>query len=253
MSSISNYAKTSPKEEKASFRVSLLPFVCSAVDQTLFSVTNFILNVLLARQLSSAEYGAFVIAQGFYLLFATIHIGVILEPMLIIGSGKSNKNLRPHLGLLMALNVLVYLTISVLMVLCGIFYPRIAEPLELTCCVFALAVPCLLVHYTLRRACYIDKKSKLAIYSIASYFFILLVILVFERYGWLTVWGFPTLMSLGRLSVSILLWKKLSSSISHENLSEFGSISLFTDTGRWDDGCYSLRHSLRSALRFCPF
>src|SRR5215208_612330 len=59
--------------------------IWAVVDQGLFTLTNFSLNILLARWLSPEEYGAFTVAFTLFLLFGALHIAVLIEPLLIFG------------------------------------------------------------------------------------------------------------------------------------------------------------------------
>jgi O-antigen/teichoic acid export membrane protein len=61
---------------------------CAILDQALFAGTNFLCNVLLARWLEPAQYGAFAIAYAVFLLLSTFHTSFLTEPMLVFGAGK---------------------------------------------------------------------------------------------------------------------------------------------------------------------
>lgn len=60
----------------------------AVLDQGLFAGGNFLVNILLARWLSPAEYGAFAVAYAVFLLLAAAHTAVITEPMVVFGAGK---------------------------------------------------------------------------------------------------------------------------------------------------------------------
>src|SRR3954470_23333844 len=52
-------------------------------DQGLFAVSNLLVNVLLARGLAPAEYGAFATAYTVLLLVTGFHSALLIEPMLV--------------------------------------------------------------------------------------------------------------------------------------------------------------------------
>ncbi len=71
------------------------------MDQGLFSISNLVLNVLLARWLLPEDYGIFATAFAIFLLVATLHTGLFEEPMLVFGSGKYRNRISEYLGTLL--------------------------------------------------------------------------------------------------------------------------------------------------------
>ncbi|MCC7207417.1 MAG: hypothetical protein IT323_08930, partial [Anaerolineae bacterium] len=67
-------------------------------EQAFFSAGSFIFNILLARYLSTEEYGAFAVAYVWFTLVLNLHDGFIVEPMSIYGAGKYGDRLRYYLG-----------------------------------------------------------------------------------------------------------------------------------------------------------
>jgi hypothetical protein len=72
------------------------------LDQALFAGTNFLVNVLLARWLEPAQYGAFAVAYAVFLLLTTFHTAVLTEPMLVFGAGKYADRFPQYMGLLIS-------------------------------------------------------------------------------------------------------------------------------------------------------
>lgn len=60
----------------------------AVLDQGLFAGSHFVLNILLARWLPPAEYGAFAAAYSIFLLVAAFHHALLAEPMMVFGAGK---------------------------------------------------------------------------------------------------------------------------------------------------------------------
>jgi O-antigen/teichoic acid export membrane protein len=65
------------------------------------ATSNFILNILLARWLSTIEYGTFSVAYTIFLLLATFYTANISEPMLVFIPGKYKKKIRAYLCVLL--------------------------------------------------------------------------------------------------------------------------------------------------------
>src|SRR5690606_1122278 len=72
------------------------------LDQGLFAGSNFVVNVLLARWLTPEAYGAYTVAFTFFLLLGTFHGGLLIEPMLVFGSGRFEARLRRYLRVLLS-------------------------------------------------------------------------------------------------------------------------------------------------------
>ena len=72
----------------------------AVLDQGLFAGANFLVNLLLARWLEPAQYGAFAVAYSVFLLLAAFYTAVITEPMLVFGAGKYVGEFRKYLGIL---------------------------------------------------------------------------------------------------------------------------------------------------------
>lgn len=77
------------------------------LDQLLFAGGMFVLNVLLARWLVPADYGAFALAFVVFLLLGNLHTAVLAEPMLVYGAGRHRERLRGYLAVLLYGHVVV--------------------------------------------------------------------------------------------------------------------------------------------------
>ena len=107
---MSRPASTAPPSSSGSFRSALAARVRAAVgspaarqgswtilDQALFSGSNFVVNVLLARWLAPAAFGTFATAFIVFLVVGTIHAGLLVEPMLVFGSSRFERQRRAYL------------------------------------------------------------------------------------------------------------------------------------------------------------
>lgn len=129
----------------------------SLVDQGLFAGSNFILNVLLARWLTVAEYGTFALAYSLFIFFATFHSAAFIEPMLVFGPGKYSRIIDEYLGVLIRGHFLLMLPVSVMLAVAGgVMTHSFSGLVGRTFLALALAVPFLLLMWLLRRA---DRKS----------------------------------------------------------------------------------------------
>ena len=74
----------------------------AVMDQALFSGANFVVSIMLARWLAPAEYGAYSVAFSVFLLFASLHMAIVIEPMMVFGAGKYGSRFPSYLRALLA-------------------------------------------------------------------------------------------------------------------------------------------------------
>jgi O-antigen/teichoic acid export membrane protein len=152
------------------------------VDQGLFAGTNFIVNILFARCLTPAEYGAFALAYSVLLLFGTFHGASLIEPMMIFGAGKYAGHFEEYLGILLRGHFILMVPGSLILVgtafLIGRVYSTTTERAFLG---LALAAPFILLLWLVRRACYVRLRPG---WSAAGGFIYLIFLLGFMKALW---------------------------------------------------------------------
>ena len=87
-------------------------------DQALYAGAHFLLNILLARWLVPADYGAFALAYSAFLLIAALYAAVVLEPMAVFGPGRYSAHRQGYLGILLRAHLPLTLP-AVASLLCG--------------------------------------------------------------------------------------------------------------------------------------
>lgn len=126
------------------------------VDQGVFTLTNFGLNILLARWLTPEEYGAFTVAFALFLLLGALHIAVLIEPLLIFGPSTYAHALPDYFNTALSLHWRFVACAGMLMGIVG-FLCRLFGAVTLSSSLIALAVvaPFLLLLWLLRGMCYV--------------------------------------------------------------------------------------------------
>jgi O-antigen/teichoic acid export membrane protein len=132
-------------------------------DQGLFAMANVLLNVMLARWLVPAEYGAFAVGYSIFLFIGAIHTGLITEPLLVFGAGKYLKRLRDYLSVLVGGHWTLTAIGSLLLAGAGLV-ARFKGHQHLAQAFFGLAVatPFSLLMWFARRAAYVRFQPRLA-------------------------------------------------------------------------------------------
>jgi len=177
------------------------------LDQGLFASSNFLLNVLLARWLAPADYGAFALAYSVFLLLGVLHNGLLTGPMLVFGPGKYRESFPQYLGILMRGHFALMLPSAALLAatafLLGWLYSPVVERAFLG---LAIATPVILLLWLLRRAFYARLNPGWAAAAGVVYLLVLLTsALALRAAGYLTpTTGFLT-MAVGSLISSLFL------------------------------------------------
>jgi O-antigen/teichoic acid export membrane protein len=125
------------------------------LDQGLFAGSNFLLNVLLARWLAPADYGAFALAFSVFLLLGILHSALVSAPMLVFGPGKYREHFSEYLGILLRGHFKVMLPCVALLAAAALLLGRLYSPaVERAFLALAIAGPLILLLWLLRRAFY---------------------------------------------------------------------------------------------------
>jgi O-antigen/teichoic acid export membrane protein len=133
------------------------------LDQGLYAGTNLLVTVLLARWMSSTEYGAFSVAYSLFLLLAAFHGASITEPMLVFSGGRHADHLSRYLALLLKGQWRVGAAVAAVLGAAGAALWAVGQK-SLATAVGGLAAasPFTLFMWTARRALYARSQPSLA-------------------------------------------------------------------------------------------
>ena len=126
------------------------------LDQGLFASSNFLLNVLLARWLAPADYGAFALAFSVFLLLGVFHNAILTGPMLVFGPGKYRQRFPEYLGILLRGHLALTLPGAALLATAAFLLGWLYSPaVERAFLALAVGAPFILLLWLLRRAFYV--------------------------------------------------------------------------------------------------
>jgi len=177
----------------------------SIADQAAFSGTNFALNVLLARWLSSEGYGAFSVAWSICLILVALHNALIVEPMTVVGPGEFGTRLGSYLKLVTRLNWTAVFVLGLVAAAASLFYrgSEVRDALS----ALGLALPGYLLLLTCRREQYIANRPIRAFYLSVAYAALLSAALaVLHGTGRLAAWN--AILVTG-VSLLVAIWAML--------------------------------------------
>jgi O-antigen/teichoic acid export membrane protein len=146
--------------------------IAAVVDQGLYSSSNFILNILLARWLAPVEYGAFAVAFAIFLFLSGFHNALLLEPMSVLGPGRYSDRIDAYLLVQMCLHFALTLPLALLLALVGIILRAsyLGDPWLVQALIGSgIALPFILLLWTVRRMFYILKRPAIAMFSSVLY------------------------------------------------------------------------------------
>ncbi len=149
--------------------------VWSVLDQGLFAGANFLVNVLLARELSPEAYGAFSVAFVVFLLTGAIHGGLFTEPMLVFGAGRFRGQMAAYLRVLLRGHVVYSLGAGAVLVgIGGIVLALGSAAMAAEFATLGVVGGVVVMQWMVRRACYVINRPDWAAAAGALYVALLL-------------------------------------------------------------------------------
>ncbi|MGD0463751.1 MAG: oligosaccharide flippase family protein [Tepidisphaeraceae bacterium] len=179
----------------------------AVADQGLFSISNCIVNVMLARWLSPTEYGAFATAFAAFLALGVIHTSLLTEPMLVFSPERYRDRHKPYFGALVHGHLAVSLCASAILVAVGWFLGlRGQTDLAHAMYWFAAAGPFILFLWLMRRIWYGQFNPKRAAMGGLGYLVLMMSALaVVHQTGTLTIGTALTMIAVSSLIAGIAL------------------------------------------------
>ena len=212
------------------------------MDQALFAGTSFILNILLARWLTPAQYGSFVLSFSVFLLLGIVHTSLITEPMLVLGSASYGSCFKQYFQILkrfhwrLASAIALILLVSALVVLLN-------DGAELAGAFLGLgfSAPAILFLWLSRRIFYIILSPRYSVqgglaYGVGS------IAIVYFFYRWSILVPFSAYLAIGFASLAVAAaFHAMLLSTPHEP-DRISQIQVFSD--HWRYGRWALPASL---------
>jgi O-antigen/teichoic acid export membrane protein len=178
------------------------------LDQGLISGSNFLIGILLARWLVPAEYGAFSLAFSVFLLLSYVYQSLLSEPQAVFSGSSYRQCLRGYLKALLSIQLVV--TIFGLVLLGGsaaiVYFMGEADGLAGALAGVAIASPCILFFWLLRRSYYMNLAPARAAMG-AFIYFVLVVsgLIVAYKKALISPFSAYLLMAIGALATALFL------------------------------------------------
>jgi O-antigen/teichoic acid export membrane protein len=184
----------------------------SLADQGLSSAAGFIANVLLARWMPAAEYGAFVVAFAGYLFLTLFHNALLLEPLSVIGPARHATRLGEYFQAQLRVHGVLVWPLTGIILLTAWILSRIApnNPLIDALIGGGLSLPLLLLLWLTRRMCYVLRRPGIAVLGSGLYcVFSLAALVALRAVHHLTPLGAFVALGLGSMVGSTIILRKV--------------------------------------------
>jgi O-antigen/teichoic acid export membrane protein len=205
-------------------------------DQALFAVSNFAVNIIMARWLPQREYGAFTLAFSIYLILGPIHSALLVEPMIVFGAGKYRETLRRYLRTLMQAHWWLTAGASLVLAAVGVGFNLSGQhTVGMSVLALAVANPFLLLLLLVRRSCCIRAELHLA--ASGGLFYLVTLIggaYLLLRIGWLSAPTALALMGICSLIAAIWIHSRLTfGAAERSNVVRRDVLAQHWEYGRW--------------------
>src|SRR5580704_2047210 len=178
------------------------------LDQGLISGSNFLVSILLARWLAPDFYGAYAVAFGILVLLTLVYSALILEPMSVYGGAVYRSSLLGYVKSLLKMHAAVSLVFALLVSEGAILVSYSGRDSGLAGALLgvAIAAPCVLLLWVLRRALYLKMHSGRAAAGALLYCVLMVTGLwIFNAKSLLSPFNALLLMGAAALVASVLL------------------------------------------------
>jgi len=151
----------------------------SLLDQGLTSGAGFVLNLFLARWLTSEGYGIFALAFASLLFISGFHNVLVLEPLSVFGPANYEHSPLAYFQTQLRVHFLLTAALSMVLLLVAVAMPAfgIHRELVLATVASAIAFPLILALWLVRRMCYVVHRPAVAVWGSAGYLVLLLAAL----------------------------------------------------------------------------
>lgn len=130
----------------------------AVADQGLIAASNFLVSLMLARQVVEKQYGAYAVAFEIFLLMVVFYSSFVLEPMSVFGPSVYKNCIREYVGAILRFHI--WIALGTLVVLGGAAWMVHVivrnSTLAMAIAGVAIAGPCVLLFWIARRAFYLN-------------------------------------------------------------------------------------------------
>lgn len=211
----------------------------SVMDQGTYSGANFLLNILLARDLGLKGYGAFATVYAAYLFFSVFSNALIYDPMNIISMLDYSERRQVYARGILILQLALSLIFSTGLAITGWLMLNLGNNLALSLVAMSISLPFMSLFLLMRRMAYLDTRPLVSFQGSAGYLVLLGIgYALLLKSGKLSAESAILLMGVGSAAMVFVMWVKHKGDGSLPRVSVslrdvYGVIRKHWDLGRW--------------------
>jgi O-antigen/teichoic acid export membrane protein len=205
------------------------------MDQGVFAISNFLLNLLLARWLSPREYGAFTVAYSVFLLCVAFHDALLTEPMMVFAAGRFRSHLPVYLSRLLLPHGMFVLLSSTAILVFSLLLSILVDGLPLSALLtVTIANPLILTFWLFRRMAFVHPGPQIAAQLAPVYLTALLMgIVAFNQVRLLSPATAFVTVSFASICMVALLTRRLNIRLRPDTRNTYEILNAHWTYGRW--------------------
>lgn len=201
-------------------------------DQGVFALSNFLVNVILARNLVPASFGIYSSAYSVFLFLGALHGGLFIEPLMVFSVSRYQDCIHDYIGEVISLHWTTTVPFGLAACCCafgvdillGTSIGKAALP-------FSFAGPCILLAWVVRRSCYVHGRPQRAAFSSMVYLIVTVAGLFALRSAHILT--FPSAVAVMALSSLASAYTVTGLSVKHLRIGNLGVRDSHWAFGRW--------------------
>jgi O-antigen/teichoic acid export membrane protein len=139
------------------------------LDQGVFSASNFVLSILLARWLPAEQFGAYTIGFTVLIFVYQFYIAFLLDPMGVLGPAQFSDNLKEYFVLHLKSHFVITAIAGLLLIIIAFTWTGDQLLIKQTLFVIGGTLPLLLLPWYLRRVFYILGRPAVSLWGSLVY------------------------------------------------------------------------------------
>ncbi len=182
------------------------------LDQALFTGSNFVISIMLARWLTPEAYGTYAVAFAIFLLLLVFYQALILEPMLVFGGSLYRNCVRDYIRSLLVLHSALGLVMLIVVFLAAGVALRLDRSGSLPGALagVGIATPLVLLFWLAKRIFYVMLSPAASVCGALLYSILLIGgLAVLYRRGSLSPFSALVLMGIAGLGSGVFLFTYL--------------------------------------------
>jgi len=139
------------------------------LDQGVFSASNFVLSILLARWLPSEQFGAYTIGFTVLIFVYQFYIAFLLDPMGVLGPAQFSDNLKEYFVIHLRSHFVITAIAGLLIIITAFTWTGSQLLIKQTLFVIGATLPLLLLPWYLRRVFYVLGRPAVSLWGSLVY------------------------------------------------------------------------------------